>query len=91
MRRLGGICYTSDLKLVEIVRGETRAYRLVFNPVAEGGYVVTCPAVPALVTKGESLKEALAMAHQAMERCLETLLARGQEVPEGEVLSGRRV
>ena len=80
------------MKLLEIVRGQTRAYRLVFAPApGGGGYVVTCPAVPGMITEGETMKEALGMAHHAIECCLETLIARGQEVPEGEVLFGGRV
>lgn len=80
------------MKLLEIVRGKTRAYRLVFEPMpGGGGYVVTCPALPSMVMEGETMKEALGLAHHAIERCLETLIARGHEVPEGEVLFGGRV
>lgn len=75
------------MKLIELVQGRARAYRLVFEPVPEGGgYVVTCPALPGLVVDGDTLKEALERSHDAMERRLRTLIAQGREVPEGEVL-----
>ena len=80
------------MKLVEIVRGKVRAYRLVFEPApGGGGYVVTCPALPSMVTEGETMKEALGLAHHAIEQCLEILAAREKDVPEGEVLFGGRV
>jgi antitoxin HicB len=44
-----------------------RTYTFVFNPEPEGGYTVTCPALPGLVTYGETLDEARAMARDAME------------------------
>jgi hypothetical protein len=37
-------------------------YTAVFDSVPEGGYVVTFPALPGLVTEGETLEEARAMA-----------------------------
>ena len=41
-----------------------------------GGYVVTCPALPGLVTEGDTLQEALAMAADAIVRL-------PRESPEG--------
>ena len=34
------------------------SFTVFFEPAAEGGYVVTCPALPGLVTEGDSLAEA---------------------------------
>jgi hypothetical protein len=31
------------------------SFTVFFEPTAEGGYVVTCPALPGLVTEGHSL------------------------------------
>ena len=45
----------------------TRTYTFVFNPEPEGGYTVTCPALPGLVTYGETMEEARVMARDAME------------------------
>lgn len=39
----------------------TRTYTFVFNPEPEGGYTVTCPALPGLVTYGDTLGQAREM------------------------------
>ena len=31
------------------------SFTVVYEPAEEGGYVVTCPALPAVVTQGETL------------------------------------
>ena len=38
---------------------------LVLEAAEEGGFVVTCPSDPALITQGETLDEAFAMARDA--------------------------
>ena len=38
---------------------------LVLEPAEEGGYVVTCPFDPALITEAETVEEAFEMAHDA--------------------------
>ena len=58
------------------------AYTVLFEPAAEGGYVVTCPALPGLVTEGETLEEARAMAKDAIESYLESLRKDGQPIPK---------
>jgi predicted RNase H-like HicB family nuclease len=49
------------------------SYTVLFEPAEEGGYVVTCPALPGLVTEGDTLKEARAMAKDAIALYLESL------------------
>jgi hypothetical protein len=34
------------------------SYTVIFEPTEEGGYVVTCPALPGPVTEGDTLEEA---------------------------------
>ncbi len=48
-------------------------YTVLFEPAEEGGYVVTCPALPGLVTEGDSLEEARQMASEAIRAYLESL------------------
>ncbi len=36
-------------------------FTVVYEPAEEGGYVVTCPALSAVITQGETLEEARAM------------------------------
>lgn len=45
-----------------------REYRdtVLFEPAEEGGFVVTCPGLPGLVTEGDTLEEARAMAEDAI-------------------------
>jgi len=62
----------------------TRTYTFVFDPEPEGGYTVTCPALPGLVSYGETLKQARAMAQDAMDGLIEVMLERGEPVPESD-------
>lgn len=59
-----------------------RTYTFVFNPEPEGGYTVTCPALPGLVTYGQTLDEARHMARDAMEGLIEVMIEQGDAIPE---------
>ncbi len=61
----------------------TRAYTYTaeFEPAEEGGYVVTVPALPGVVTQGETLEEARAMAADAIQGFLESLQKDGLPIP----------
>jgi antitoxin HicB len=48
-------------------------YTVLFEPADEGGFVVTCPALPGLVTEGDTLEEARAMAQDAIRGYIESL------------------
>lgn len=48
-------------------------YTVLFEPAEEGGFVVTCPALPGLVTEGDTLEEAREMAQDAIKGYLESL------------------
>ena len=78
------LCYNRSMKIVEAVTGMTRTYTFVFQPEPEGGFTVTCPALPGLVTYGETLDEARAMARDAMEGLIEIMLEKGERVPESD-------
>lgn len=39
---------------------------LVLDPQPEGGYVVTCPLIPELITEGEDVQDALKNANDAL-------------------------
>jgi antitoxin HicB len=66
----------------------TRTYTFVFSPEPEGGYTVTCPALPGLVTYGESIEEARNMARDAMEGLIEVMLERAEALPESDPAEG---
>ena len=46
-------------------------YSAVFEPAEEGGYVVTVPKLPGLVTEGDTFEKAMAMAKDAIKGYLE--------------------
>lgn len=48
-------------------------YTVLFEPAEEGGFTVTCPALPGLVTEGDTLEEARAMAADAIRGYIESL------------------
>jgi antitoxin HicB len=56
-------------------------YTAVFEPAEEGGYVVTMPALPGLVTEGDTLEEARAMVKDAIRGYLKSLIKQGEEIP----------
>jgi antitoxin HicB len=62
----------------------TRTYTFVFSPEPEGGYTVTCPALPGLVTYGETLDEARAMGRDAMDGLIEVMVEYGEAIPESD-------
>lgn len=56
-------------------------YTVLFEPAEEGGYVATCPALPGLVTEGDTLEEARAMVQDAIRAYLESLSKDGIPAP----------
>ena len=59
-------------------------FTVVMTPDVGGGYVVTCPALPGLVTEGDTLEEARAMATDAIQGYLESLRKDGEPIPTDE-------
>ena len=53
---------------------------LVLTPQPEGGYTVTSPALPGLVTEGDSLEEALEHVEDALRATLELYEDTGRSV-----------
>jgi antitoxin HicB len=58
-------------------------YKLPFvlDPQPEGGFVVTCPLVPELITEGATVDEALHNASDALAALTEGLQAMGRALP----------
>jgi antitoxin HicB len=65
--------------------GWTVLYRvpLVFTPQPEGGYTVTSPALPELITEGDTLEEAHANVRDAFEAVVELYAEQGRPLPGG--------
>jgi antitoxin HicB len=69
----------------------TRTYTVILEPAEEGGFTVHVPALPEVVTEGETEAEALAMAKEAIELALEERLAEGEAIPTERVPQMHRV
>ena len=60
-------------------------YTVYFEPLEEGGYQVIVPALPGIITYGETLDEARAMAIDAIKCHCEGLIKDGEPVPEEKI------
>ena len=49
------------------------SYMVLLEPAEEGGFVVTCPALPGMVTEGDTLEDACAMAEDAIRGYIKSL------------------
>ena len=73
-----------SMRRKESVSAAAYTYTVLFQPEPEGGYTVTCPALPGLVTYGETLEEARAMAADAIRGYIECLREDGEPIPESD-------
>jgi len=60
-------------------------YTISLRPEPEGGYTVLVPALPEVVTYGETEQEALRMAREAIELALEVRRDDGDDMPDAGV------
>jgi len=77
------------MKRKKAIRPAETVYLCHFQPEPEGGFTVTCPKLPPVVTYGATLEEAQANAREAIELCLLVMLEDGQPVPapDGDLTS----
>ncbi len=54
---------------------------LVLDPQPEGGYTVTCPVLPELITEGDTVQEAILNANDALEAVIEAYQDLGRPLP----------
>ncbi|HYB89667.1 MAG TPA: type II toxin-antitoxin system HicB family antitoxin [Candidatus Binataceae bacterium] len=59
-------------------------FKVFLQPEEEGGYSVSCPALPGCHSQGDSLDEALANIKEAIELTLEDMRAQGEPIPDPE-------
>ncbi len=57
-------------------------YRVLLKREPEGGYTVNVPTLPGCITYGETIDEAMSMAKEAIELYVESLVAKGEAVPD---------
>jgi antitoxin HicB len=58
-----------------------RRVPLVFTPQPEGGFTVTSPALPELITEGDTLEEAYANVSDALAAVIELYSEQGRPLP----------
>lgn len=56
-------------------------YRVIYEPLTEGGFQVIVPALPGIVTYGRTLEEAREMAQDAISCHVQGLLEDNEEIP----------
>ncbi len=66
-------------------------FTVVLQPEPEGGFTVRVPALPEIVTYGESEQEALEMAEDAIRLAVEYRRDQGVEIPPGSDAQVRKV
>jgi antitoxin HicB len=70
---------------------QDRTFSVILETQPEGGFTVFVPALPEIVTEGDTEEEALAMAEDAIRLVLEDRAARGEEIPGGSSTHVREV
>lgn len=60
---------------------------LVLTPQPEGGYTVTSPLLPELVTEGDTVDQALVNLRDALSAVIETYNDLGRPLPAGALLA----
>lgn len=56
-------------------------YRVIYEPLTEGGFQVIVPALPGIVTYGRTIEEAREMAQDAIECHIQGLIKDNEEIP----------
>lgn len=56
-------------------------YKIRLQKEPDGGYTVSVPSLPGCITFGNDIDEAIAMAKEAIELYIESLVEHGEEVP----------
>ncbi len=67
------------------------SFTILIEPNDPDGYLVTCPALPGLVTQGDTLDEAFAMAKDAIEGYLTSMIKNGEAIPADKMAFPVRV
>ena len=63
------------------IRSAVYSYTALFEPAVEGGYTVTVPKLPGVITESDTLAEARARVREAVRGYLKMLRKRGEAIP----------
>lgn len=76
----------------KIVKATVHRYSVLFEPALEGGYTVTVPALPGVITEGDSIAQARDRVREAIAGYLKVLRKHGEPLPmEGKARLRRPV
>lgn len=78
---LPGLSYESEMKTPGRKHETLYKLPLILEPQPEGGYTVTCPLLPELLTEGDTAQEALGNLPDALAALLEAYQQLGRPVP----------
>lgn len=67
------------------------SYSVILEPQPDGGFTVLVPALPEVVSEGDTEKEALQMAEDAIRLVLEYRRAHGLPIPGDTIPSIRQI
>ena len=65
-----------------VIKMKQYRYTVIIEPAVEGGYIVHVPALDGIVTQGDTIEEAEAMAVDLIKGYIETLQKKGLPVPK---------
>ena len=57
-------------------------FKVILEPDETGGYIVICPSIPGCYSQGETVQEAMDNIREAIELCLEDIIAEGAHIPD---------
>jgi antitoxin HicB len=70
---------------------ENLEFTIILEPQPEGGFTVSVPALPEVVTEGDTEEEALAMAADAIRLVLDYRKAEGLPIPSDTFPTMRKI
>ena len=75
----------------KLIRSKEYFYTAIYKPAKEGGYEVTVPVLPGLITYGRTLEEARKMVRDAIRCYMEGLLKEKESIPREENIFEEKV
>lgn len=73
-----------------VVQATVYTYTVLFEPAAEGGYTVTVPMLPGVITEGDTLEEARERVMEAIRGYLKVLRKHREPIPREKRVELRR-
>lgn len=65
----------------KVFKASVHTYTVLFEPAAEGGYTVTVPMLPGVITEGDTLEEARERVKEAIRGYLKVLRKYREPIP----------